>query len=38
LCKSKKQDGMTRSSVEVEYRAIALVTCELRCIATLQRA
>ena len=27
--KSKKQDVMTRSSAEVEYRAIALATCEL---------
>ena len=27
--KSKKQDGVTRSSVEVEYQAMILATCEL---------
>ena len=27
--KSKKQDGVARSSVEAEYRAMALATCEL---------
>ena len=27
--KSKKQDVVARSSVEVEYRAMALATCEL---------
>ena len=27
--KSKKQSGVVRPSVEVEYRAIALTTCEL---------
>ena len=27
--KSKKQDGVVRSSVEAKYRAMALATCEL---------
>ena len=27
--KSKNQDGVARSSVEAEYRAMTLATCEL---------
>ncbi|RVW74532.1 Retrovirus-related Pol polyprotein from transposon RE2 [Vitis vinifera] len=35
--KSKKQDVVARSSVEAEYRAMALATCELICLKHLLR-